>query len=488
MAQRGDDATGWSLAWKINFWARLEDGNHAYTLIKTLLTPAKTYNNLFDAHPPFQIDGNFGAVSGVNEMLLQSQNNEIQFLPALPSVWPTGYITGIRARNGFIVDSLFWSGSKLGGVTLTSHLGETLNVRYGAVTKSYPTVAGMTYKLDAQLNLATVNGPAVNITAPLVADVFEAPASITISANATDADGSVANVEFYNGTVKLGEDATAQYSYLWTNVAAGTYSITAVATDNSGNKTTSAPLSVKVAVPQTAYIQIPATIPGIIQFEEFDNGGNGSAYYDASADNTGGASFRTDDEVDIENCTDAGAGFDVGLATAGEWMEYTVNVAAAGKYDLTLRVACNLDGRTVSLSSGSSVLAKDIAIPNTAGWQTWEKVTVPNISLSAGTQVIRVTIGANDYVNLNYMKFSALTPPSESLVAGWNFVGCPLSGSTDIDKALASIWANVLTVKSADAFYDKSQTSYFNLLKSLDWGQGYAVKVSKDCVLDWNIK
>ncbi|MBC7390545.1 MAG: glycoside hydrolase N-terminal domain-containing protein [Opitutaceae bacterium] len=160
LAQRGDDATGWSLAWKINFWARMEDGNHAYKLIQLLLTPAKTYNNLFDAHPPFQIDGNFGAVSGINEMLLQSQNNELQFLPSLPSIWPTGYIKGLRARKGFMVDEITWNTGKLSQASVTSLFGDTLRLRYGAITKTYLTKAGTKYVFDASLDLksSTITG------------------------------------------------------------------------------------------------------------------------------------------------------------------------------------------------------------------------------------------------------------------------------------------------------------------------------------------
>jgi hypothetical protein len=117
------------------------------------LTPAKTYNNLFDAHPPFQIDGNFGAVSGVNEMLLQSQNNELQFLPALPTVWSTGNIKGLRARKGFVVDEITWSGNKLTQATVTSLFGDTLRLRYGTITKTHLTKAGGKYVFDASLVL-----------------------------------------------------------------------------------------------------------------------------------------------------------------------------------------------------------------------------------------------------------------------------------------------------------------------------------------------
>jgi alpha-L-fucosidase 2 len=156
---RGDEGTGWSIAWKVNLWARFKNGDHALLMMDKLLSAAEgasgsekggVYRNMFDAHPPFQIDGNFGGAAGLAEMLVQSQGKGIELLPALPTALQDGEVRGLCARGGFLVN-MHWQKGQLQQVSILSQGGNDCLLRYGNKETRISTQKGKTYSFNADL-------------------------------------------------------------------------------------------------------------------------------------------------------------------------------------------------------------------------------------------------------------------------------------------------------------------------------------------------
>lgn len=248
------------------------------------------------------------------------------------------------------------------------------------------------------------NGPIVNITSPQDNELFYLGDDITINATAQAQQGSITQVEFFLDGQSVGTDNSAPYSYTLTNTVKGSHSVEVIATDSQGDEG-SAEVAINVNVPQGPYQGNIHLIPGTIEVEEYDEGGNGFAYFDDSEGSETGVSFRNDEDVDLEASTDAGGGYNLGWSTSGEWLEYTVEVTKAGVYDIELRVACAEDGRTVTVTMDGDSIATDLSIPNTTGWQVWQTLTLSDVVLTPGEKIMRITIGAEDFVNLNYTTF-----------------------------------------------------------------------------------
>jgi regulation of enolase protein 1 (concanavalin A-like superfamily) len=333
-------------------------------------------------------------------------------------------VTGYRSVNGSTwvqvgSDTIAMSASVRVGLALTSHLNGSLCTAVFdqvSITTSAPPVN---------------QAPSVALTAPAADSSSTAPASITLSADASDSDGAVARVDFFAGSTQIGSRSTAPYSITWTDVAAGSYSLTARATDDAGASTTSAPVAITVVeAPATSepYGGSPAAVPGRIEAERFDLGGQGVAYFDTTADNQGGA-FRSGEFVDIQGTSDTGGGFNVGWIADGEWIDYTID-AAAGRFDIDLRVASAVASPgSFRLSIGGRVLAT-VAVPGTGNWQGWRTITIPDVELAAGRQILRVS-AVGELMNLNWIEFRKLgdttfdmvqvnfQPAAAATPAGW---------------------------------------------------------------------
>jgi beta-xylosidase len=281
--------------------------------------------------------------------------------------------------------------------------------RFGLFTYATKATGGYAdfdfFRVGANITEAQNVGPVVSVTSPANGARFTAGSVIDIAASAISTTGSISNVQFFNGNTLLGSDNNAPYTFSWANVSAGSYSLRAVAADNTG-RTSESKVSVTVTVPKGPFGGTAHNIPGIIQAEAYDEGGEGVSYHEANTNgNEGGAPFRND-EVDIETTKDESGVLNIGYILKGEWLEYTVNVTSAGKYDLRFRVAADGTGRTFHLEMDGVNITGAVSVPNTGGWQTWETIPVAGIQLTQGKHVMRIVFDS-DYMNLNWVEFQS---------------------------------------------------------------------------------
>jgi hypothetical protein len=259
--------------------------------------------------------------------------------------------------------------------------------------------------------------PTVSMTNPVVSARFASAQNITLGATAADSGGSVSRVDFLVNGIQVGSDSTAPYGFVWTNVAAGQYTLAARAVDNVGLATTSSPVNITVTNGRAPFYGVPIKIPGLVQAEDFDGGGEGVAYHDSDISNNGNAGSYRPTSVDIEGTGDTGGGYNVGFTAGGEWMAYTVNAVVEGSYSLAARVASSGNAGTFHIEIDGTNRTGTITVNDTGNWQVYTNLTTSNIFLRAGLHDVRIamdTSGGNGTVgNYNYLNFTVTStnPP-----------------------------------------------------------------------------
>lgn len=244
--------------------------------------------------------------------------------------------------------------------------------------------------------------PTVSISAPLASTVYTEGDTVQLEINTADSDGTIMRVEYYAGTFKIGEVFAAPYTMKWVGAGPGSYSLTAVVMDNIGKTVTSSAVAITVnaATLSSPFSGTPISIPGKVEVENFNLGGNNIGYYDLTSTNLGG--FYRTGRVDIEECLDNGGTYDVGWTDAGEWLEYSVNITTSGKYDFQSRVANGSTSGTFHIEIDGIDVTGVIAVNTTNGWQKWQTVTTSNIQLYQGLRKMKIVMNTGGF-NMNYV-------------------------------------------------------------------------------------
>lgn len=246
------------------------------------------------------------------------------------------------------------------------------------------------------------NPPVVSITSPSNNSSYKEGESIVINVSASDTDGKIYKVELFDGNTKIGEDYSYPYSFIWNFPKQGTHSITARAFDYGWATAVSSVIAVTVnAVATAPFSGMEAPIPGRIEAEDYDIGGQGVAYFDKSPGNAGNT-YR-DDDVDIQYLYEKEYRYSIGYVQAGEWLKYSVNVKEDGKYNFSVNVASPLSGRAFHLEMDGVNISGSVAVPNSGGWNTFVNIEIRDIPLKAGSHILKVYMETDGF-KLNYIE------------------------------------------------------------------------------------
>ncbi len=300
-------------------------------------------------------------------------------------------------KNFYILLNLAVGGNWPGSPDSTTKFPQTMRVDYIRV-----------YKDTSQQNAA------VSLSEPKDSSAFNANSDITITAEANAYAGTVTNFEFFQDNIPIGETNVSPYQMNWKNVLPGNYHIRAVATNSDGYKFGSNLYNVIVGTgaDESPAGGSPVIIPGTIEAENFDLGGQTVAYFDMDTANNG-VEYRLNDFVDIEACSDTGVGYDVGWIAQNEWLKYTVDVKTAGTYQIEGRVASAGSSGAFKVEIDGNDVTGIINVPNTGDWQTWTTVTSKSFQLTAGIHTLKILMTGDNF-NLN--KIYVLPPNTRTSI------------------------------------------------------------------------
>ncbi len=452
---RGDDGTGWSEAWKLNCWARLEDGPHAYNLVKLLVSPVnnygRLYDNLWDAHPPFQIDGNFGFTSGVAEMLLQSHDDVIKLIPALPEQWATGHANGLCARGGFEVNQE-WKNGQLVSAEIFSKSGNTCTVSYQGETVSFETEKGKVYRLNdaleieetaPQRNVAWNKQTVTNETAGSNPAAW-VPADTVNTWTAVDL-GKVYPVSRWGvrlaGVTNQNTDYPRDFELLlskdgetWTSVE---HYLSTTQEQFSRNIETFEARYARVMLHTESKNPAPAVIDKLEIYAESDEPEpTRSAYELIEAED-----YDRQSGVQIEQ-RDGGTA-DIGYIQPGDYIAFRNVDFGAGAQGFTVQAGSDTEGGKIALhlDSPTGKLIGTCNVSGTGGWTAW-KVFDCDVSGASGTHTLYLVFEGEDGFLMNVDSFKFTT----SLKAG-DITG---DGKTD-QSDLTALLNHLLTKKALTA-------------------------------------